>query len=443
MDVLVFVLAIAIAIIVGTKLKTNIGVVAMAMAFIAGGFYYGLKPNDVLACFPTNIFFYMFFGTFFYGFGMHNGTFQNIAQKILHKFGKNAKIIPIVMYFAMACVMALGAGSNAGPAFMSPIFFGIVTELGLHPVVAALACFSAATAFNLLPWTSDFAQKTSINIGTFGEETARTISLTAMAYDIIFLLACFIVLCIITGAFKGGQLKEFPEAPKMTKEQKATLIVIACLGILLVVPMIINMFHKNPVTTWMGNFLDFRCLAAIGIVVLYMLKIGDINEVLKKSVPWVPIITVCGTGTLVGLAAKIGIADTIGAWLGSSVPAAIVEPVFMLICGGLSLVVSGAVVQPLMVSLIPGIAMATGCNAMSLAVCMMVGLQYAGFSPFSAGGTMATIGCTDEEERKKLIAPMILCAIAFVVVTAILAGLGLFDAIFANAQYTLTVAAPK
>ena len=102
-------------------------------------------------------------------------------------------------------------------------------------------------------------------------------------------------------------------------------------------------------------------------------------------------------------------------------------PAFMLICGALSLVVSGAVVQPLMVSLIPGVAAATGCTPEVLAVCMLVGLQYAGFSPFSMGGTMATIGCTDEKMRAKLVAPMVLIAIAFVLLTALLAWLGVIE----------------
>ena len=111
----------------------------------------------------------------------------------------------------------------------------------------------------------------------------------------------------------------------------------------------------------------------------------------------------------------------------------------MLVCGALSLVVSGAVVQPLMVALIPGLYASTGVNPMVLAICMMVGLQYAGFSPFSMGGTMATLGCTDEKQKQKMIAPMVIIAILFVVITAILAALGLFDLMFAGIEYTIVM----
>ena len=85
----------------------------------------------------------------------------------------------------------------------------------------------------------------------------------------------------------------------------------------------------------------------------------------------------------------------------------------------------------MMTGLIPGIAAASGCDPMALAVCMMVGLQYAGFSPFSMGGTMATIGCTDDKMRNKMFLPMLAIAISFVVITAVVSWFGFFDFIFA------------
>ena len=438
MNVLVFVIAIVLAIVIGKVLKTNIGVIALAMAFLAGICFFNMTSRDVMGVFPTNLFFYMLIGTFFYGFGMHNGTFQKVAQNILYKTGKASRFMPLIFWVVTAVVMALGAGSNAAPAFLSPIFFGVATEMGLNPLVAALGYYTAGTAFNLLPWTSDFAQKTGINVATFGEETAKKISIGAMIYDMIFLLIFFVVFCIITGAFKKTDATVTFEKPEpMTQVQKTTLMIILGLAVLMVVPMVIQQFAKNPVTTWMSKNLDFLVLGSIGIVLNHLFKLGDINEVIKKSIPWTAILMVCGTGTLVGLAAKIGITDTLGAWLGSSVPQGLVAPCFMLVCGALSLVVSGAVVQPLMVSLIPGLAASTGCNPLVLAICMMVGLQYAGFSPFSMGGTMSIIGCTDEKQRAKMVGPMVIIAILFVVITAVLAWLGLFDLMFSGVEYTM------
>lgn len=437
MDILVFVVAIVLAILIGQKSKANIGVIAIGMAFLIGAAYFKLTPSTIMGCFPTSIFYYMFFGTFFYGFGVHNGTFQNIAQKILYKFGSSSRFLPIVMFLTTVVVQMLGAGSTAGPAFVSPIFFGIITEMGMNPLIAAIATFAPSTACNFLPWTSDFQSKTSVMHDIFGVELSNTVGITALFYDLIFLFCCFIVVCIFTGAFKKREAKTFEKPAPMTDIQKKTLGVIVALAVLLVIPMICKQFLPNPVTSWISKYYDFRSLAAIGICVCHFLKIGSIDEVIKKSIPWGSIFTVCGMGTLVGLAAEIGITETIGNWLGSSVPAAIIGPVFMLICGLLSLAVSGNVLRPLLVTLIPGICASTGYNPLVLALCMQVGLQYAGFSPFSMGGTMATIGCADEDMRKKLVGPMITCAIAFVVVTAILAGLGLFDLFFAGVDPTL------
>lgn len=430
-NILIFVIAIVASIVIGLKWKANIGVIALAAALICGSFFFGMKPNAVLACFPVNLFFYMLLGTFFYGFGMNNGTFQNIAQRILHAFGKYSRFMPIIMYITMAVVMALGAGSYAAPAFLSPIFFGIVIEMGMNPLIAALACYTACTAFNLLPWTSDFAQKTGILVATFGNEASQTIGLAAMGYDIVFLFIFFVVFCLVTGGFRKRDAKDFPPAEPLNREQRWTLIIILALALLLVVPMVIQLFAPNPVTKWMGTYVDFRVCAAVGIVVCHFAKIGDIGDVIKHSIPWGAVLLVCGTGTLVGMAQSIGIADAIGSFLGGALPPRLVEPLFMLICGALSLVVSGGVIQPMMTGLIPGIAAASGCDPMALAVCMMVGLQYAGFSPFSMGGTMATIGCTDDKMRNKMFLPMLAIAISFVVITAVVSWFGFFDFIFA------------
>ncbi len=437
MDILVFLAAIILAILIGQKSKANIGVIAIGMAFLIGAAYFKLTPAKIIGVFPTSIFFYMFFGTFFYGFGVHNGTFQNIAQKILYKFGNSSRFLPIVMFFTTIVVQMLGAGSTAGPAFVSPIFFGIVTEMGMNPLVAAIATFAPTTACNFLPWTADFQSKTSVMHEVFGVELSNRVGITALFYDLGFLFICFLIVCFITGAFKKRDAKNFEKPAPMTPVQKKTLGVIAALALLLVVPMICKQYLPNPVTTWIAKYFDFRALAAIGIVVCHLLKIGSADEVLKKGIPWGSIFAVCGMGTLVGLAGEIGITDVIGKWLGGNVPGALIAPIFMLICGLLSLAVSGNVLRPILVPLIPGICATTGCNPLVLALCMQVGLQYAGFSPFSMGGTMATIGCTDENMRKKLVGPMILCAIAFVVVTAILAGVGLFDLFFAGVDPTL------
>ncbi|HHU06222.1 MAG TPA: hypothetical protein GXZ65_07075 [Clostridiales bacterium] len=426
MNVLIFIVAIILAIVIGIKLKTNIGAVALAMAFLCGSVFFKVNPNDVVGVFPLSLFFYMLLGAFFYGFGMDNGTFKVIAMKILYATRKITWAVPLIFLVTTWVVMALGAGTTAAPLFLSPIFFGIVIELGVDPVLAALGYFCGGTGSSLLPWTQDFAQKTGILVDTLGNDAANKVGLVNFTYNLIFLTIFYVVVFIIKKGFKGKQLSEAEKPEPLNKQQKTTLVIIVTLAIILVVPIIVNLFYKNPVTNWMTRYLDFRVLASIGIVVCHICKLGDIQEVIKTRIPWTAIIMVCGTGTLVGLAAKIGIADTIGAWLGGNIPKALVTPLFLLVSGALSLVVSGGVVQPLLTGIIPGIAAASGVHPLALASAMLVGLQYAGFSPFSMGGTLASIGCTDAKMKEKIVGPMILYAILMVVISAVLAFLGVF-----------------
>ena len=82
---IVFMLAIVISIILGTKLKMNIGMVALAFTFLIGVTLSGLSGRSVSGLFPTNIFVTQLVATFFYGFASLNGAFNGIADRIIYR----------------------------------------------------------------------------------------------------------------------------------------------------------------------------------------------------------------------------------------------------------------------------------------------------------------------------------------------------------------------
>ena len=432
-NVIIFVAALVLAIVLGQKLKTNVGALALAFAFICGSVFFKMTPNQVVASFPVSLFFYMFIGSYFYGFGIDNGTFQNIAQKILYRSRRVTKIMPISLDAIGLIVTALGAGTTAGPVFLSPIVFSIILEMGVHPLLGAMAVFGGTMGASMLPWTSDFAQRTGMLVQSIGAEGANKVGLVACGFNFLFMTVCFLIAFIIPKGYKGKAAENIEPAPPMTREQKITLGVICTLAALIVIPVIIDGFFKNPVTAWIKTYLDFRVLASVGAVVCHLCKLGDIQTVLKTRVPWNAIVAVCCTGTLVGMAQQIGVADTIGQWIAGGIPAQLVAPLFTIVCGALSLVVSGSVLVPMMAGLIPGIAMASGLNPLALASSELAAIQFAGFSQFTMGGTMAVIGCTDEKVKSGLVVPMIIVAVLFVAATALCSGLGLFEWIYSLA----------
>lgn len=67
-NTILFFSGILAALILGSWLKINIGLVALAFAFVLGTTAGGLSANGVVALFPVTLFFNFFLATFLFGF---------------------------------------------------------------------------------------------------------------------------------------------------------------------------------------------------------------------------------------------------------------------------------------------------------------------------------------------------------------------------------------
>ena len=74
------ILSIFISVAIGYKCKINVGIIAMAFAYIFGCFVLGLKSSAVIAMWPTSLFYFILMVSFFYGIAMTNGTLMLIAE---------------------------------------------------------------------------------------------------------------------------------------------------------------------------------------------------------------------------------------------------------------------------------------------------------------------------------------------------------------------------
>ena len=74
---------VALSIILNYKLSLNMGLSALAFAFIIGCLFMGMKVKEVIALFPTSIFFQVMCLSLFFGYGVVNGTMGAIADHML------------------------------------------------------------------------------------------------------------------------------------------------------------------------------------------------------------------------------------------------------------------------------------------------------------------------------------------------------------------------
>ncbi len=424
---IMFIAAIIVTIIVASKTKCNIGIVALCFAFLIGTIVMKQSIASIVALFPTKLLFLMMVVCFFYGYASENGAIQGVANRMIYATRNHSWALPIALYFATFVVSTMGAGAAATPVFMSPIAFTLAAEMGFSPILAVLAVFLGSMGGGLQPWTSSGSMFRGIAANTLTEAQAYSIG---WGYGITLMAICTLFFLVVYVIFKGYKVNaaNIRKPEPFNKNQKITIAIIVAMMVLIIVPVFCNMFFPNPATKWFSSKFDIQVLSCLGIVLCSALNLAKTADVVKNKIPWTTIIMICGMSTLIGLAVSMGVTDVIGSWLGGSIPRFLIIPTIVLLAGLLSFVTTGpAVIFPLFIPMFPAIAAATGLSPVAMTVALFAGTGATGLSPFSQGGSMALIGCKDDEMREKLLPKQFICAFAFLLCYMIMALLGWFN----------------
>ncbi|HJA64375.1 MAG TPA: anion permease [Candidatus Intestinimonas stercoravium] len=393
---IVFMLAIVISIILGTKLKMNIGMVALAFTFLIGVTLSGLSGRSVSGLFPTNIFVTQLVATFFYGFASLNGAFNGIADRIIYRTKKVKGALPFVVLLCTILLSMMGAGAEATPVIMSPIAFMLAAEAGFHPILASLAVWVGSVCTIGATWTPGGAVAYSIWSPHLGEEAADATSL----YIMLLLIAIGFITMLVVDFIYRKELKEIEmeEPAPFTPIQKRSLMIVVIALLLMLIPAVLEALAPNPVTKWISTHITVQVVCLVGSLIFVIMGLADPKEVFSKKIPWNSLITLAGMGTLVALAGELGIVDAIGGWIGDSVPAKFMPLMLVLVAGLLSYVVAASsVIYPLFAPMVPALAAASGLSPVLIAVSIMLGANISSFSPVSTGGSMAMLGASEEQ----------------------------------------------
>ncbi len=419
--------AVLVSIAIGFKFKINTGIVAMVFAYIIGCFIMNLRVSEVVAMWPTKIAFMLMSITLFYGYAVENGTLKMMADKMLYVVKDVAWAVPIAIYVICTVLAGIGAGAPAVTAFMAPIGIAIAVQTGMNPLLVLIAVSTGSLAgsnFTLsqggvivrgLLETTEYAEKSmAITTSVFGHSFIQN--------TIVFMIAYFVL-----GGFKIKKITmNKPEAA--TSVQKKNLIIIFGVMLLILVPVIINLFAPNPLTLKMAKYCDIQMLAIVGALLCAALKLGDEKKIIKNQIPWNTIVMVGGISMLMGVATVAGAVEFLSNWVGSSIPTFIVPGVLVLIAGSMSFF-SGAVtvVVPMLVPMVPTMSATTGLNPVLLISCILIGSCCTGISPFSTGGSLLLSGIKDEQLRDKIFYKQFIVTLLVWALVFILAIAGVFN----------------
>ncbi|MGM3387275.1 SLC13 family permease [Stutzerimonas stutzeri] len=403
---LLVVAAIVAAVALGYRTKINIGLFAIAFAYLIGCFAMGLSPSEVIGMWPLKIFFIIFSVCLFYSFATVNGTLEKLAEHLIYHCRTVPQLLPFAVFFTATLISAMGAGYYTVLAFMAPITLLLCERTGMSLITGGMAVnYGALSGANFVSSQSGIIFRGLMVNAGIPENEAFLNAAGIFVSTLVIPLLVISALVFLTGHGKAMKATAFvaTEPAPLNREQKTTLwLTLTMMAIVLAAPITQILFPDNATLSFINSKMDIGLIASLFSVIALLLKLGDERKAMA-SVPWATLIMICGVGMLISVAIKAGTIDVLASWMSNSIPPILVPIVFGIVAAFMSLFSSTlGVVTPALFPMVPPIASALGLDPMILFVAIVVGAQATSISPFSSGGSLILGSCTTEQSRAAL-----------------------------------------
>ena len=393
--------ALGLAIVVSCVTTLNVGVLALALAWILGVYFGGMSVNSVMAGFPTALFLTLVGMTLLFALAQCNGTLDRLAHHAVRSCRGNRGAIPIMFFLLAAFLASLGPGNIATAALLAPMAMATASRAGIPLFLMAIMVGNGSNAGSLSP----FAPTGIIVNGLMARNGMSGFEMPTYLYN----LGAHAIVAF-GGYFLLGGLKLFAnrstvEAVEMDPSPAdditfrtrhwITLTVIATL-ILSVLwgPIALRIGLQQwafEVNVGMGAFMAS--------VVLVLLRAADDGEAVKRM-PWRVIVMVCGVTVLIALMEKAQGIDLLVSLVTKIATGGTVTGVVAFLTGIISVYSStSGVVLPAFLPMVPGLAQQLGADPVGIASSMNVGGHLVDVSPLSTIGALCLASASVEEAR--------------------------------------------
>ncbi len=372
--------ALVVAMILSCTTELNIGVLAVALAWIVGVYLGGMRLEDVVSGFPVQLFLTLAGVTLLFTQAHLNGTLDRVANAAVRVCRGNTGFIP-VMFFVLGCAMAsLGPGNVATAAMLAPMAMAVASRAAIPPFLMAIMVGNGAQSGALSPFapTGIIVNGIMIKIGLAGYEW-RSYWTNLVAHAIVA-FAGFLLLGgwrLFKRQYADNPLEETPPTA-LSASHGLTLATIG--GVLISV----LFFNAN-----------IGMAAFAGAVVLAALRVADHEQAIRRM-PWTPILMVSGVSVLVALLEKTKGLDLFTTLLSQIATPGTLTGVIAFVTGVISVYSStSGVVLPAFLPTVPGLIARLGGDPMSVASSMNIGAHLVDMSPLSTTGAMCVAGISD------------------------------------------------
>jgi len=381
---LISVCALALAVFVSCVSRLNVGVLAVALAWIVGVYIGGIPVGTVMGGFPGQLFLTLTGVTLLFALAQTNGTLERITRRAVRVCRGNCGTIPVMFFLLGAGLSSIGPGNIATAALLAPLAMSTAGRTGIPLFLMAIMVGNGSNSGALSPFapTGIIVNSLMARHGMPGLEwQTYTYNLLAHAAVAFGGYALFGGLKL----FKAGSAEAEVDVADDRFERRhwITVGVIAAL----IVSVIFADVHVG-----MGGFL--------GAVVLVLSRSGDDGEAVKRM-PWRVIVMVCGVTVLISLVERAQGMDLLVSLVARVASPQTVTAVVAFLTGIVSVYSStSGVVLPAFLPMVPGLAAELpGASAIGIASSMNIGGHLVDVSPLSTIGALCMAGAAADESR--------------------------------------------
>ncbi len=404
--------ALGLAIVLSCTSRLNVGLLAIALAWIIGVYVGGLPLREVTAGFPIDLFLTLAGVTLLFSQARVNGTLDIVAHHAMRLCRGRVGMVPIMYFVLGAALASAGPGNIATTGLLAPMAMATALRMGISPFLMAIMVGNGCNAGSLSPLapTGIIVSGLMTRIGLPGLELS-TWGYNLLAHAIVAFGAYFIFggLKLLLRAERAESLAAEEPVKALGRHQMLTLVVIAVLigGVIL--------GGKIP-----GGF-NIGMAAFAGAVLLALLRAADDGEAIK-GMPWSTIIMVCGVTILIGLLEKTGGMEIFTSLLSSVATPATVVPFLAVTIGIVSAYSStSGVVLPAFLPTVPGlVANLDGVDPLALASTMNIAGHLVDVSPLSTIGALCIASVPAGELGRRLFNQLLAWGLSMTVVGAVL-----------------------
>ena len=396
--------ALLTAIIVSCFSRLNVGVLAVAFAWIVGIYFGGMSLNEVVGGFPIQLFLTLVGVTLLFTQAQLNGTLDKLAHQALRTSRGNTGLIPVSFFFLGCGIASLGPGNISAAAMLAPLAMTVAGRAGIPPFLMAIMVGNGAQSGALSPFapTGIIVNGLMDKIGLAGYEW-RTYWTNLLAHAVLAFAGY-----LLLGGWRLFRKKfdQGGDAPveAFTGRNWVTLLVI--LSVLVVV----LFFEAN-----------IGMAAFAGAVALAVFRVADHEEAIRRM-PWYPIIMVSGVTILIALLEKTGGLALFTAFLAYIATPVTVTFAVAFVTAVISVYSStSGVVLPAFIPTIPGlVARLGGGDPVAIAASMNVGAHLVDMSPLSTTGAICLAGIVKPEDVRPTYNRLLVWGLSMTVIGSVL-----------------------